>query len=79
MLTRSFGYSRQSLFILAVVLVVAATTRTDAVQFPFTGPVFGLAIAPDGSLLATDAGAGIFEIRTDAFSQVAQLPPANLG
>ena len=49
-------------------------TKTDAVHYPFTGPVFGLAIAPDGSLLATDAGAGIFEIRRDGFSQVAQLP-----
>jgi hypothetical protein len=36
--------------------------------------VFGLAITPDGSLLATDGGAGIFEIRKDGFSQVAQLP-----
>jgi hypothetical protein len=74
MLTRPIGYSSSSLFVLAVLLVVAATTRTDAVHYPFTGPVFGLAIAPDGSLLATDAGAGIFEIRKDGFSQVAQLP-----
>jgi hypothetical protein len=60
--------------IMAVLLVVAAVTKTDAIHYPFTGPVFGLAIAPDGSLLATDAGAGIFEIRKGAFSQVAQLP-----
>ena len=57
-----------------VLLLVAASAKTDAVHYPFTGPVFGLALAPDGSLLATDAGAGIFEIRRGAFSQVAQLP-----
>ena len=74
MLTRPTGYSLRTLFMLAVLLVVAATTKTDAVHYPFTGPVFGLAIAPDGSLLATDAGAGIFEIRKGGFSQVAQLP-----
>jgi hypothetical protein len=74
MLTRIVGHSSRTLFMLAVVLVVAATTKTDAVHYPFTGPVFGLAIAPDGSLLATDGGAGIFEIRKDGFSQVAQLP-----
>jgi hypothetical protein len=67
-------YSPKAIAILGVVLVVAATTRTDAVHYPFTGPVFGVTIAPDGSLLATDAGAGIFEIRRGAFSQVAQLP-----
>jgi len=74
MFTRAVGYSVRNLYMLAVLLVVAAATKTDAVHYPFTGPVFGLANAPDGSLLATDAGAGIFEIRRDGFSQVAQLP-----
>lgn len=74
MRTRLIGYSPRALFMLAVLLVVAATTKTDAVHYPFTGAVFGLAVAPDGSLLATDAGAGIFEIRRGDFSQVAQLP-----
>jgi hypothetical protein len=60
----------------AALLAVAATTRTDALHFPFTGLVFGLAVAPDDSLLATDTGAGIFEIRRGAFSQVAVLPGA---
>ena len=44
-----------------VLLLVAASAKTDAVHYPFTGPVFGLALAPDGSLLATDAGAGMLE------------------
>ena len=52
---------------------LSATTKTDAVHYPFTGSVFGLAIAPDGSLLETDAGAGIRN-QEDGFSQVAQLP-----
>jgi len=73
MRTQSMGSTR-AVVIVAVLLVVAAATKTDAVHYPFTGPVFGLAIAPDGSLLATDAGAGIFEIRRSEFAQVAQLP-----
>jgi hypothetical protein len=58
---------------LALVLVIGAVT-ISATVYPFTGPVFGLAIAPDGSLLVADTGAGIFEIRRGQFSQVAQLP-----
>ena len=67
-------YRPSSIAVLCVLLLVAASAKTDAVHYPFTGPVFGLALAPDGSLLATDAGAGIFEIRRGEFSQVAQLP-----
>ena len=59
---------------LVILLLVAAAAKTDAVVYPFTSPVFGLALAPDGSLLAADAGAGIFEIRRGQFSQVASLP-----
>jgi len=55
-------------------LLLVATAKTDAVIYPFTTPVFGLAVAPDASLLAADAGAGVFEIRNGQFSQVAQLP-----
>jgi len=65
---------RRPSLIAIVVLVALTAARTDAVVFPFTGPVFGLALAPDGSLLAADSGAGIFEIRKGQFSQVAQLP-----
>lgn len=56
-------------FLLAVI-----ATNVYAVVYPFTGPVFGIAIAPDSSVLVADAGAGIFEIRKGQLSQVATLP-----
>lgn len=43
-------------------------------QPAFTGPVFGLATAPDGSLLVPDAGAGIVELRDGATTLIAPLP-----
>jgi hypothetical protein len=60
--------------VVGAVLVALGAAHIRAEHFPFTGPVFGLSVAPDGSLLATDAGAGIFEVRRGQFSQVAQLP-----
>ena len=45
-----------------------------AAVYPFASPVFGLAAAPDGSLLAADAGSGVYEIRNGQFGQVASLP-----
>ena len=58
--SRPIGYSPRTLFMLAVLLRCRRNaTKTDAVHYPFTGPVFGLAIAPDGSLLVTDAGADL--------------------
>jgi hypothetical protein len=71
--TPLFRDHRKALVVLAILLLVAVT-RTDAIHYPFTGFVFGLAVAPDDGLLATDTGAGIFEIRGGAFSQVAVLP-----
>lgn len=59
---------------LVLALVLAAVATTDAIRYPFTGPVFGLAVAPDDSLLVADSGAGIFEIRHGQFAQVASLP-----
>ena len=46
----------------------------DVPSYSFAGPVFGLAAAPDGSLLAADAGAGIVELRKAAGSLVVALP-----
>jgi hypothetical protein len=63
-----------SILAVLVVVLVAIGSRTEALIYPFTSPVFGLAVAPDSSLLAADAGAGIFEIRRGGFSQVAVLP-----
>ena len=44
------------------------------VPYAFATPVFGLATAPDGSLLVADAGAGIVELRKGVGSLVAALP-----
>jgi hypothetical protein len=65
---------RQAIVAVAALLVSAAAVRIGADVYPFATPVFGLATAPDGSLLAADAGSGIFEIRRGQFAQVAQLP-----
>jgi len=67
-------YRSASLLSLIALLLLAATARTDAVIYPFTTPVFGLATAPDGSLVAADAGIGIVEIRKGVGSVFAQLP-----
>ncbi len=66
--TRSLALTVAALLLLVVTVTVAAAV------YPFTGPVFGLAVAPDGSLLVADAGAGIFEIRKGQLDQVATLP-----
>jgi hypothetical protein len=42
--------------------------------YPFVTPTFGLATAPDGSLLVADAGSGIVELRKGVGSLVAALP-----
>ena len=66
---------RRSLTLTVVALLFLVITVTvSAVVYPFTGPVFGLAVAPDESLLVADAGAGIFEIRKGQLDQVATLP-----
>jgi len=74
MKTPLFGHRPSALAAVAALLAVLATAKADAIHYPFTGLVFGLAVAPDDSLLATDTGAGIFEIRRGALSQVAVLP-----
>jgi len=65
---------RRSLIVTAALMLVAASTKTDAVIYPFATPVFGLAAGPDGSVVAADAGAGIVEIRKGVGTLVAQLP-----
>jgi hypothetical protein len=74
MLVRTPRHSWLAAAAVAVLLVGAATVRVAGVPYPFATPVFGLATAPDGSLLAADAGSGIYEIRRGVFTQVAQLP-----
>ena len=63
------------LLIMASLLAVPAAALADEVpSFAFSTPLFGLAAAPDGSLLVADAGAGIVELRNGQGSQVAALP-----
>jgi hypothetical protein len=76
MTSRPRAYSSRLFAALSVLVVAAGAVRTGAVPYPFTGLVFGLTAAPDGSLLASDTGIGVFEIRRGDFSQVASLPGA---
>ena len=48
----------------------------ESTLIPAAGPVFGVVTAPDGSILATDAGSGVQEYRKGTFSPIAQLPGA---
>jgi len=49
----------------ATVLAMVTAAGIHAVQsYEFATPIFKLAVAPDGSLLVADAGAGIVELRT---------------
>lgn len=41
--------------------------------YDFATPIFGLAVAPDGSLLVADAGAGVVELRREG-NLIAELP-----
>ena len=59
-----------STLLLAMPGAVSATVPA----YDFATPVFGLATAPDGSLLVADGGAGIVELRKGAGSLVAELP-----
>ncbi|HSL21613.1 MAG TPA: ScyD/ScyE family protein [Vicinamibacterales bacterium] len=54
--------------------ILGAVSIHAVASYGFATPVFGLAAAPDGSLLVADAGAGIVELRHDAGSLVAELP-----
>lgn len=69
----TFQQRRRALAVIAALFVVAVTVPIAAAVYPFETPVFGLAVAPDGSLLAADAGSGIVEIRGGRFAQVAPL------
>lgn len=57
-----------------LVALTFGVAGVGAAVYPFASPVFGLAAAPDGSLLAADAGSGVYEIRGGQFAQVASLP-----
>ena len=62
------------LILASLLLIVSGVMAFDVPSFDFTTPLFGLAVAPDGSLLVADNGAGIIELRKGEGSLVAELP-----
>jgi hypothetical protein len=63
--------------LLILVILVAIPTAALADEIPwydFVTPLFGLAVAPDGSLLVADSGAGIVELRNGTGSLIMELP-----
>jgi len=62
------------LIVIALVAIPAAALADGVPSFDFATPVFGLAAAPDGSLLVADSGSGIVELRHGSGKLVAELP-----
>ena len=44
-------------------LMLSGIAAAESTLIPAAGPVFGVVTAPDGSILATDAGTGVQEYR----------------
>ena len=64
-----------SLFLIAVLLMLPTAALADGVpSFDFATPLFGLAVAPDGSLLVADSGSGIVELRNGVGNLAVVLP-----
>ena len=57
-----------------VLLLTGVVLAEDPPDFDFATPLFGLAAAPDGSLLVADGGAGLIELRKGEGSEVISLP-----
>lgn len=64
------------LFVLTLVAgqPAAAKVGPGSATFDYATPVFGIATAPDGSLLVADYGAGVVELRKGAGTLIAELP-----
>ena len=63
------------LVILSVMVLLPSAALANGVpSYNFATPLFGLAVAPDGSLLVADAGSGIVELRKGEGNLVASLP-----
>jgi hypothetical protein len=61
--------------LLAGVLLHPAAARPDDIpSYEFATPIFGLASAPDASLLIDDAGTGVVELRKGKGTLIAELP-----
>jgi hypothetical protein len=72
--SRTRSVSRLKITVTAILLATVTATGIHAVLlYEFAAPIFKLAVAPDGSLLVADAGAGIVELRHGVGSLVAQL------
>ena len=52
----------------------AATVAHPVSSYNFATPIFGLAVAPDGSLLVADNGAGVVELRKGEGHLIVELP-----
>lgn len=65
--------------VLALVMVqpLAAKVGPGAAMFSWATPVFGMATAPDGSLLVADYGQGIIQLKRGTGTLVASLPMVN--
>lgn len=57
-----------------LLLAMPGAASAAVPSYDFATPAFGLATAPDGSLLVADAGSGIVELRNGKGSLVAELP-----
>jgi hypothetical protein len=62
------------LVVALLALIPAAAFAYEIPWYDYATPIFGLAAAPDGSLLVADAGQGIVELRKGEGSLVAELP-----
>lgn len=70
--TRRMGW--QKITVTAIGFAIVSAVGIHAVpSYEFATPIFKLAMAPDGSLLVADAGAGIVELRNGAGRLVAEL------
>lgn len=64
-----------TMVILAILTILPTAALAGGVpSFNFTTPLFGLAVAPDGSLLVADSGSGIVELRQGSGSLITALP-----
>ncbi|HSM38255.1 MAG TPA: ScyD/ScyE family protein [Candidatus Limnocylindrales bacterium] len=71
---RSFRVVVALATVTALLLAIPGAASAAVPTYEFATPAFGLATAPDGSLLVADAGSGIVELRKGHGSLVAELP-----
>jgi hypothetical protein len=63
-----------SALLIGLLAVPETATARDVLKYQFATPVFGLATAPDGSLLVADSGAGIVRLRHGKGKLIVPLP-----